>query len=92
MFNYFYIMSLSKEFTLRVRKKGIIILPKALRKTAGIDEESCVIAEVREDGLLLKPLKPLTVKIDPEVVEKILSEEKQIEEEKYLEILRELRR
>jgi preprotein translocase subunit Sec63 len=40
----------------------------------------------------LKPLKPLTVKIDPEIVEKILSEEKQIEEEKYLEILRELRR
>jgi bifunctional DNA-binding transcriptional regulator/antitoxin component of YhaV-PrlF toxin-antitoxin module len=85
-------MSLSKEFTLRVRKKGIIILPKALRKAAGIDEESCVIAEVREEGLLLKPLKPLTVKIDPEIVERILYEKKQVEEEKYLEILRELRR
>jgi hypothetical protein len=58
----------------------------------GIDEKSYVIAEVREDGLLLKPLKPLTVKINSEVVEKILSEEKQIEEERYLEILRELRR
>jgi bifunctional DNA-binding transcriptional regulator/antitoxin component of YhaV-PrlF toxin-antitoxin module len=29
-------MNLFKEFTLRVRKKGIIILPKALRMAVGI--------------------------------------------------------
>jgi bifunctional DNA-binding transcriptional regulator/antitoxin component of YhaV-PrlF toxin-antitoxin module len=80
-------MSLSKEFTLRVRKKGIIILPKALRMATGIDEESCVVAEVREDGLLLKPLKPLTVKIDPEVVEKILSEKSKLKRRSILRYL-----
>jgi AbrB family looped-hinge helix DNA binding protein len=84
-------MNNSKKFALRVRKKGIVILPKALRIAAGIDEGSFLIAEIREEGLILKPLKPLTVKINPEIVEKILSEEKQIEEGKFLEVVRELR-
>ena len=81
-------MNNSKKFALRVRKKGIVILPKALRIAAGIDEGSFLIAEIREEGLILKPL---TVKINPEIVEKILSEEKQIEEGNFLEIVRELR-
>jgi looped-hinge helix DNA binding domain, AbrB family len=85
-------MNYPKKFTLRVRKKGIIILPKELRIAIGIDEGSFLIAEIREEGLLLKPLKPLTVKINPEIVEKILSEEKQIEEGKFFEIVRGLRR
>jgi len=84
-------MNNSKKFALRVRKKGIVILPKALRIAAGIDEGSFLIAEIREEGLTLKPLKPLNVKINPEIVEKILSEEKQIEEAKFLEVVRELR-
>ncbi len=85
-------MNYPKKFTLRVRKKGIIILPKELIIAIGIDEGSFLIAEIREEGLLLKPLKPLTVKINPEIVEKILSEEKQIEEGKFFEIVRGLRR
>ncbi len=84
-------MNNSKKFALRVRKKGIVILPKALRIAAAIDEGSFLTAEIREEGLILKPQKPLTVKINPEIVEKILSEEKQIEEGKFLEIVRELR-
>jgi bifunctional DNA-binding transcriptional regulator/antitoxin component of YhaV-PrlF toxin-antitoxin module len=63
------------------------IIPKALRIAADIDEGSFLIAEIREEGLILKPL---TVRINPDVVEKILSEEKQIEEGKFLEIVREL--
>jgi bifunctional DNA-binding transcriptional regulator/antitoxin component of YhaV-PrlF toxin-antitoxin module len=61
------------------------IIPKALRIAADIDEGSFLIAEIREEGLILKPL---TVRINPDVVEKILSEEKQIEEGKFLEIVR----
>jgi len=47
-------MNNSKKFALRVRKKGIVILPKALRIAAGIDEGSFLIAEIREEGLILK--------------------------------------
>jgi bifunctional DNA-binding transcriptional regulator/antitoxin component of YhaV-PrlF toxin-antitoxin module len=78
-------MNNPKKFALRVRKKRII--PKALRIAADIDEGSFLIAEIREEGLILKSL---TVRINPDVVEKILSEEKQIEEGKFLEIIREL--
>lgn len=79
-----------KRFILSVRRKGIIILPKDLRAAAKIDEGSKVVAELRDEGLLLKPLKPLIVRVDPKVVEEALSEEGEIEEEKVREILRTL--
>ena len=41
---------------LRVRKKGVTILPKALREAAGITEESQVKARVVPSGLLLRPM------------------------------------
>jgi AbrB family looped-hinge helix DNA binding protein len=80
-----------KKFILSVRKKGIVILPKELREAVSLDEGSRVSVEVRDGGLLLKPLRPLVVRVEPGILEKVLSEEGQLEEEKLREILGALR-
>ncbi len=72
---------------LKVRKKGIIILPKKLREAVGIDEGGEVIVDVVDDKLILKALKPKVVDVDPEVVEKILREEYGLEEERYVRMI-----
>lgn len=41
--------------TLKVRKKGILILPKDLREKAGIREGSEVVATAIDDGIVLSP-------------------------------------
>jgi len=78
-------------FILKVRKKGVVILPKKLRTKAGIEEDSEVIAEIKGNEVLLRPLKPVVVRVDWTAVEKILYEEDKIEEEKLREIFKELR-
>ncbi|MCX8182531.1 MAG: AbrB/MazE/SpoVT family DNA-binding domain-containing protein [Candidatus Methanomethyliaceae archaeon] len=75
---------------LKVRKKGVLILPKDLRKSAGI-EEGEVIAEVRDGEVVIRPLKPRIVDVDQSLIEKLLSEEKKLEEEKFGRCLREIR-
>lgn len=72
---------------MKVRRKGVIILPKELRLRAGIEENSIVLAEITEKGVLLRALKPITVRVDPAVIEGILSEEGRLEEEKLREII-----
>jgi AbrB family looped-hinge helix DNA binding protein len=78
-------------FILKVRKKGIVILPKELRTKAGIEENSDVVAEIRGNEVLLRSLKPVIVRVDWATVEKILHEEEKVEEEKLREILKEVR-
>lgn len=41
---------------LKVRRKGVTILPKRLREAAGITEGSEVKAEVLPSGILLRPV------------------------------------
>ncbi|MCC6044043.1 MAG: AbrB/MazE/SpoVT family DNA-binding domain-containing protein [Desulfurococcaceae archaeon] len=72
---------------MKVRRKGVIILPKELRLRAGIEENSIVLAEITEKGVLLRALKPITVRVDPAVIERILSEEGRLEKEKLREII-----
>ena len=52
---------------LKVGKKGYVILPKAVREAAGIEEGDEVIVEV-DDGIILKPVKR---KVNPENFEKL---------------------
>jgi AbrB family looped-hinge helix DNA binding protein len=80
-----------KKFILSVKKKGIIILPKELRAAVSLEEGSRVSVEVKDGGLLLKPLRPLVVRLEPGILEKVLSEEGLLEEEKLREILGTLR-
>jgi AbrB family looped-hinge helix DNA binding protein len=39
----------------RVGKRGAIIVPAHLRKRFGIEEGSLVVAEEKEDGILIRP-------------------------------------
>ncbi len=45
------------EAVLKVRRKGVTILPKALRDAAGIKEDSVVKAKLSPEGILLRPLE-----------------------------------
>ena len=76
---------------LKVRKKGILILPKEIREKAGIEEDSEVLVEAKNNSIIIKPLKPKVVKVDPEIIEELLREEYALEERKYEEIIRNLK-
>ena len=39
----------------KVGKRGAVIVPAKLRKRFGIEEGSLVMAEAREDGILIRP-------------------------------------
>jgi AbrB family looped-hinge helix DNA binding protein len=43
------------QSTSRVGKRGTIVIPAALRRRFGIEEGSLVIAEDREEGILIRP-------------------------------------
>lgn len=68
---------------LKVRRKGVIILPKKLREAIGLHEGDDVIAEVRGDKIILRSLKPKVVDVDPVYVEELLREEYEVERRKY---------
>ena len=76
---------------LRVRKKGILIIPKHIRERVGIEENSDVIVEIKDGSLIIRPLRPKVVKIDPKTVEELLREEYALEGRKYEEIVRDLK-
>jgi AbrB family looped-hinge helix DNA binding protein len=80
-----YIIGLVVRVVLKVRKKGVMILPKRLREVLGVDEGGEVIAEVVGDKLVLRALKPRVVDIDPEFVEELLREEYKLEKNRYTE-------
>ena len=64
---------------LRIGKKGVLILPKKLRENLKVAEGDELLAEVSEGVLILRPFKPKIVDVDPSLVEKILSEEGELE-------------
>ena len=72
---------------LKVRRKGVLILPKKLREEVGIREGDDVIVEVEGDKLVLRVLRPRVVDIDPDLVEKLLREEYELEKRKSGELL-----
>jgi AbrB family looped-hinge helix DNA binding protein len=51
----------------KVGKRGAIIVPAGLRKRFGIEEGSMVIAEEKDDGILIRPAVVIAVeKYSPE--------------------------
>ncbi len=73
---------------LRVRRKGVVILPKALRAAAGIEEDGEVVAEASPGVVVLRPLRLREVDVDPEAVERVLREEGEAEARKLHDLLR----
>ena len=43
------------QSTSRVGKRGTVVIPAALRRRYGIEGESMIIAEDREEGILIRP-------------------------------------
>jgi AbrB family looped-hinge helix DNA binding protein len=70
-----------------MRKKGVLILPKVLRESVGVEEGDVLVAEVKDGAIVLRPLKPKVVEIDRRMVEEILEEEKKVEDRKIEEEL-----
>ncbi len=68
---------------LKIRRKGIIILPKKLREMLGVEEGDLVIAETMDGKIIMKTLKPKIVDVDPNLIEELLREEYILEENKY---------
>jgi len=64
---------------LRVRRKGIIILPKKLREALGVDEGDQLIVDIRDNALVMRPLKPKVVDVDPSLIDELLEEEARLE-------------
>ena len=47
----------------RMGKRGTVVVPAELRKRYGLDEGMLVIAEERDDGILLRPAVAVPVEI-----------------------------
>jgi len=73
----------------KVRKKGVIILPKKIREQAKVSEGDDLLVIVDRGKIILEKLEPLKVKVDPREIEKILKKEVELEDKKIEEILRE---
>ena len=73
-------------YQVRVRKKGVIILPKDVREKLDIKENDVLLGEIRGGELVLRPLKPKIVSVDPKAVEESLKEEGEAERRKGEEI------
>lgn len=49
--------------TSKVGKRGTVVVPARLRRKFGIEEGSLVIAEERQDGILIRPAMALPIEI-----------------------------
>ena len=47
----------------KVGRRGTVVLPAKLRRRLGIQEGSFVVAEEREDGILIRPAKIVPVDV-----------------------------
>ena len=50
------------QSTSRVGKRGTVVIPAALRRRFGIEEESLIIMEDREEGILIRPTVAVPLK------------------------------
>jgi AbrB family looped-hinge helix DNA binding protein len=55
--------SVSRAEVSRVGKRGAVVVPARLRRRFGIEEGSLVIAEERQDGILIRPAAAYPVEI-----------------------------
>lgn len=52
-----------KTLASKVGRRGTVVLPVRLRRRLGIEEGSFVVAEEREDGILIRPATVVPVEI-----------------------------
>ncbi len=49
--------------TARIGKRGVLVIPAALRRRFGLKEGSLIIAEDQGEGILIRPAKAIPVEI-----------------------------
>lgn len=49
--------------TSRIGKRGTVVIPAKLRRRFGLEEGGLLVAEAREDGILLRPAVAMPVEI-----------------------------
>ena len=78
--------------TSKIGKRGTLVIPAALRRRFGLEEGTLVIAEEREDGILIRPAVAVAVEsYTPERrAEFLLSNA--VDEEDYALAVREVRK
>jgi AbrB family looped-hinge helix DNA binding protein len=75
----------------RMGKRGTIVVPAEFRKRFGLDEGALIIAEEREDGILLRPAVAVPVEVyTPERRAEFLLNNA-VDDEDYREIVKEVR-
>ncbi|WP_338117352.1 AbrB/MazE/SpoVT family DNA-binding domain-containing protein [Sulfuracidifex metallicus] len=74
-------------YQIKLRKKGVTILPKDVREKLDMKENDILLGEIKDGELVLRPLKPKIVRVQPKVVEEALKEEGEAERRKEEEIL-----
>lgn len=52
-----------KSAASKVGRRGTVVLPAKLRRRLGIEEGSFVVAEERENGILIRPAKVVPIEI-----------------------------
>jgi len=79
------------DVTSRMGKRGTIVVPAELRERYGLDEGTLIIAEEREDGILLRPAVAVPVEVyTPERRAEFLLTNA-IDDEDYRETVKEVR-
>ena len=53
------------SLTIKVGRRGTVVVPAELRREYGLEEGSLIIAEGRADGVLLRPAKAVPIEIYP---------------------------
>ncbi len=83
---------MSERDTSKVGSRGTVVIPAELRRRYGIEEGSYVIAEAREDGILIRPaaVLPLEAYSPERRAEFLLSNA--VDAEDYERSVREVRR
>jgi AbrB family looped-hinge helix DNA binding protein len=83
---------MSSGNTSKVGRRGTVVIPARLRKRFGIEEGSYVMAEEREDGILIRPavVTPVEMYSAERVAEFLLSNS--VDAEDYAKNLEEVRR
>ena len=52
-----------KALASKIGRRGTVVLPAKLRRRLGLEEGSFVVAEEREDGILIRPATVLPIEI-----------------------------
>jgi AbrB family looped-hinge helix DNA binding protein len=82
----------SKSETGKIGRRGTFVIPSRLRKRYGMNEGTVVVAEEREDGILIRPavVMPIEIYTDERIAEFLLNNA--VGEEDYARVVKEVRR